>query len=343
MALTPGPSPVHPLTNLGRELGIGQLWVKRDDRCGLWYGGNKPRKLEFLLGHALARKARTLITFGALGSNHTLATAICARSLGLRAVLVLVPQPLSDSVRRNLLLAHAQGAKLVYAGGRPGAVFAAIRQWTRYTVGSLGRPPCVVPPGGSSPLGCLGYVNAALELADQVKAGEVPAPDDIFVPVGSNGTMAGLEVGLRLAGLKSRVVGVRVSDRLPVNVRAVARLANRCWSLVHNRLPELPRVRVDPVEIVLWDGYLGRGYGLPTPEAERAVRLMDEREGITLDQVYTGKTLAALVDAARDPAFGGRRVLFWNTYNSLPLGGLLPQGYDYRVLPPRFHSIFQER
>ena len=121
VALTQVPTPVHRLANLGRILEIPELWVKRDDRCGIWYGGNKPRKLEFLLGHALARRAKTVITFGALGSNHGVATTICGSRLGLRVVLLLVRQPPSDSMRQNLLLAHAQGAELVYTGNSRGA------------------------------------------------------------------------------------------------------------------------------------------------------------------------------------------------------------------------------
>ena len=225
--LTKVPTPVQRLSGLGEVLGMGDLYVKRDDQCGLWYGGNKPRKLEFLLADALARKAKMVITFGALGSNHAVATAICGRRLGLDVVLILVDQPLSDSVRRNLLLAHAQGAELVYAGGRLGATWAAARQWLRRTIRGQRRLSYLIRPGGSSALGCLGYVNAALELAEQIKAGELPLPDDIFVPVGSNGTIAGLEVGIRLAGLSIRVVGVCVSDRLPLSAQSVTLLANR--------------------------------------------------------------------------------------------------------------------
>ena len=340
VALTRVPSPVHRLANLGSALGMQELWIKRDDQCGIWYGGNKPRKLEFLLGDALAQRAGTVITFGALGSNHTLATAVCGRKLGLQTVLILVRQPLSDSVRRNLLLVHAQGAKLVYAGGSARAVLAAVLHRLKHTIGSR-RRAYIILPGGSSPRGCLGYVNAALELAEQIEAGELPQPDNIFVPVGSNGTMAGLEVGLRLAGLETRVVGVRVSDRLPIGPRAVARLANRCWALLHQHAPGLPKGYVDPSQIAIRDGYLGNGYAHSTPEGHRAVHLMSEREGIRLDDVYTGKTLAALTDASTDPTLRERRVLFWNTFNTLPLDGLLLQDYDYRLLPKAFHRVFE--
>ena len=341
VALTQVPTPVHRLDNLGSLLGMNELWIKRDDQCGLWYGGSKLRKLEFLLGDAIGRESRTVITFGALGSNHTLAAAICGRRLGLHAVLILVHQPVSDGVLQKLLLAQDQGAELVYARGRPGAVWAAVRRWLADTIRSRGRSPYVIPPGGSSPRGCLGYVNAALELAAQIRAGELSQPDYILVPVGSSGTMSGLEVGLRLAGLETRVVGVCVTDRLTVSARTVAMLANRCWSLLQRYVPSLPLCHVFPRQVMVWHEYLGKGYAYPTPGGQQAVRLMFDQEVIQLDEVYTGKTLAALIDAAKDPVFRERRILFWNTFNSLPLDGLLPHRYDYQRLPRRFHRSFE--
>ena len=320
---------------------MSELYIKRDDQCGLWYGGNKPRKLEFLLGDALARSSGAVITFGGLGRNHALATAICAGKLELVPVLILVPQPVSESVRRNLLLMGSQGAELVYARGKTSATLAAVRLTLKHLVAGGGRPPYLILPGGSSPVGCLGYVSAALELAEQVKAGELPQPDDIFVPVGSNGTMAGLLVGLRLAEMDTRVVGVRVSDRLPVTPRAVARLANRCWASLTRASPAVPPGRIEPGEVTLWRQYLGKGYGHPTAEGERAASLVEDQEGITLDQVYTAKTMAALVDASEDADVKRRRVLFWHTYNSQSMEGLMPQGYDHQALPRQFHKVFE--
>ena len=162
VGLTQTPSPTHRLANLGKVLGMSELYIKRDDQCGLWYGGNKPRKLEFLLGDALARSSGAVITFGGLGSNHALATAICAGKLELVPVLILVPQPVSESVRRNLLLMGSQGAELVYARGKTSATLAAVRLTLKHLVAGGGRPPYLILPGGSSPVGCLGYVSSAL-------------------------------------------------------------------------------------------------------------------------------------------------------------------------------------
>lgn len=339
--LTVLPTPVHRLRNLEQAVGAGELWIKRDDVCGIWYGGNKPRKLEFLLGEALARGARAVITFGTLGTHHGLATTICAGKLGLKTVLVLVDEPVCDETRRNLLLSHAHGAELCYAGTRYKAPFLGVWQWLRESHLLRRHFPYIIMPGGSTPRGAIGYVNAALELEEQVRAGELPEPDVIFVPVGSNGTMAGLEAGLRLTNLRTQVIGVCVSDQVRINAQAVAKLANATLSLLGRHAPEIARVGpVRAADVVVWHDYLGRGYAYPTPAGEQAVTLMAECEDIRLEFVYTGKTLAALKDAVRRPEFQGRRLLFWNTYNSMPIPGPPTAELDYRRLPPAFHRFF---
>lgn len=366
--LTALPTPAHRLQNLEHTLGGGQLWIKRDDQSGRWYGGNKPRKLEFLLGQALARGADTVITFGTLGTHHGLATTICAGELGLDTVLILVDEPMRDEVRANLLLCHAHGAQLCYAGTRWKATILGVWRWLRHCHPLRRQFPYLIMPGGSTPRGAIGYVNAALELEDQVRAGELPEPDYIFVPVGSNGTMAGLEAGLRLTNLRSTVIGVCVSDQMRIDARAVADLANDSLSLLSRHVPQIrdagtveystgrpaPRNsvlhgagRVASDGVSIWHEYLGRGYAHPTPAAKQAVELLAACEGIELEVVYTGKTLAALMDAVRNrPAFQDRCILFWNTYNSMPLvgpplRGPPPDELDYRRLPPAFHRFFR--
>ncbi len=339
--LTVLPTPARRLENLERALGAGELWVKCDDRCGLWYGGNKPRKLEFLLGEALARGADTVITFGTLGTHHGLATTICAGRLGLRTVLILVDEPVRDETRKNLLLCHAHGAELCYAGTRHKATALGAWNWLRCCDPLRRRFPYLIMPGGSTPRGAIGYVNAALELEEQIRAGELPEPDVIFVPVGSNGTMAGLEAGLRLTRLRSRVIGVCVSDQVRIDAQTVAKLANNTLALLGRHAPEIAAVQ--PVladEVTIWREYLGRGYAYPTAEAQQAVELMAEQEGIELEFVYTGKTLAALMDAVDRPEYRDRCILFWNTYNSMPVPSPSPDGIDYRRLPPAFHQFF---
>ena len=327
--LTTLPTPVHPLRELGRAVGIERLWVKRDDQSGHLYGGNKPRKLEFLLGAALRRERRAVLTFGGLGSHHALATTIAARAAGLRAILVLIPQPITEHVRRVLLLDHAYGAELHYAPTVPRAAAAALRLLAREIL--RGTPPAVIPVGGTSATGTIGYVNAALELAEQVRAGDLPEPDAIFVPLGSGGTAAGLLLGLALAGMRSQVVGVLVTDILPPTTARLARLARACLRALRRLAREIPSVTPSAAPLAIVTGHLGPGYGAPTPVAEAAARLLEECEGIRLETTYTAKCLAALLEAARQPPYRDQTLLFWNTYSSIdPAAGVvvLPDAGD---------------
>lgn len=322
IALVAGPTPVQRLTALERRLARGPLWAKRDDLSASPFGGNKPRKLEFLLGAALARGARTLVTFGGLGSNHALATAVYGRRLGLAVTAILVPQPVDEHTLRNLRALSAQGARLLLVGNSRGAVIAAARACLEALVRDR-RLPYLIPPGGSSPVGTLGYVEAGLELAEQVRRGELPAPAAVFVAAGSCGTAAGLLAGFRLAGLSSRVVAVRVSDALRVDAPAIARLASATLALLRRSGAPVPDAfQLAPADLDVWDGYLGAGYGHPTREGDGAMRLLDGVEGLTLDRTYTGKAAAAFLDAAAHPEWREKPLLLWHTGNSLPLDGL---------------------
>ena len=211
-----GPTPVEPLPLAGAPEGV--LFVKRDERCSPLYGGNKPRKLEFILGAALARGSRRLVTTGGLGTHHGLATTILARDAGLRTTLVLVMQPVTAEVQRSLLLHAAWGAELRWGRNLPGAAAQVLRALAVAT--ARGERPLLVPTGGSSASGQLGFVSAGLELAEQVRAGQLPEPAELFVAVGTGGTLAGLVAGLALAGLRTRVVGVLVTDILPPSPRS---------------------------------------------------------------------------------------------------------------------------
>jgi D-cysteine desulfhydrase len=337
-ALTALPTPVQALEHFARRRQLPALWIKRDDLSGPLYGGNKPRKLEWLLGAALARRRRGVITFGGIGTHHGLATAICARDAGLRTVLVLLPQPLTDHVRHCLLLDHAVGAELHLAGSVAGIVASALRLCGAALL--RGEPLAVIPTGGTSALGVVGYVNAAFELADQIRAGALPEPAAIFVPLGSGGTVAGLALGCRLAGLRSRIVGVLVTDILPPSEARLAGLARAALRRLRRAVPEIPstEVRADDLHIVR--SYLGRAYGAVTDAGLAAQRLLLETEGIALETTYTAKCLAAFADLAAQEPYRGAPLLFWNTYSSVDLGaqfGALP---DWRLLPAPFHRFF---
>lgn len=336
--LTQLPTRVHRLARLGQELQTDRLWVKRDDESGTLYGGNKPRKLEFLLGDALADGKRSVLTFGGIGTHHGLATAICARAVGVRAILALLKQPVTEHVRRCLLLDYAAGAEMYYAATVPLVAGRALRICARELL--RGELPYIIPTGGTSPLGTLGYVNAALELQEQVTAGALPEPDWIFVPMGSGGTVAGLVLGAKLAGLRSQVAAVLVTDILPPSADKLARLAARSLALLRQQVAEIPRVVVTAGDFTIIKGYVGPSYGAPTEAARQARDLMEQREDIHLETTYTAKCLAGMIDALRAPEYRTRTVLFWNTYSSVDPAVHLGPLPDYRQLPRPFHRFF---
>ncbi len=332
------PTPVEPLRELGSALQLPRLYVKRDDLTGQLYGGNKIRKLEFLLGAATRGGAGQLLTLGFAGSNHALATAICAQAAGLSSISLLLHQANAAYVRRNLLLGHHFGAELHAVGSVPAAVAQVVWTMLRHGLAS-GRLPRYVPPGGSSTVGTCGYVNAALELANQVAAGVLPEPDRIYVPLGSMGTAAGLALGLKVAGLNSRVIAVRVVDTQFGDEPKLRRLIDRTAAFLHGLAPAFPRIRSEQCNVEVRDGYFGEGYGVFTDAAREAATEVLKRHGLKIDGTYSGKALAALFDDARSATANDRVVLFWSTSNSRDLSAQIA-GADYRELPPAFHRYF---
>ena len=316
------------------------MFVKRDERSCPHYGGNKPRKLEFVIGHALARGARRLLTTGALGTHHGLATTILARAAGLSTSLVLVDQPLSDEVEESLLLFAAYGAELHHGGNVPGAALQCARVLARGVL--RGERVHLVPTGGSGAVGNLGFVSAAYELADQVRAGLLPEPASLYVPVGTGGTQAGLVVGLRLAGLRTRVVGVLVTDILPPSPSRIARAAGATLRRLRAADASFPALRFGPDDFPQLGDQLGPGYGAPTEAACEAVRLAREA-GLELETTYTAKCLAAILARAGDRTLDEGPVLFWNTYSAVDVKARAPRPLDPAALPPAFRRILELR
>ena len=341
LVLFQGPSPVTELTRLGARLGGKAIWIKNDGFCGTLYGGNKPRLLEFVLADVLAKGASTILTFGGLGTNHGLATAVYGREKGLRTVLLLVDQPVDDYVRRQLCWFQQLGAVLHYTGSTWRTMLLAPLLLLRYADWRRRKLPYLLLPGGSTPMGTVGYLNAAFELADQVAAKELPEPETVVVALGSGGTAAGLALGLRLTGLKSRLLAIRISDRLPLTPQTVSRLANRTARLMRRRGAALPPVKIEPAAITVLSDWLGEGYGYPTPEGKRAQALLQESEGLALELTYTAKTMAALMALLEDGRLGEGPTLYWHTYNALPQPLPQPEPDDYRRLPPAFHRFFE--
>lgn len=332
------PTPVQDARGLADALGVGSLHIKRDDLSGESYGGNKIRKLEFLMGDALASGAQEVQTFGAAGSNHALATAVYAQHLGLDAHLYLMPQPNARYVRRNLLAAAGVGAHLHHFEDREHALAAA---WAHAQRAQLERDRTVhtIPFGGTTPLSAAGDADAGLELAAQVAAGELPVPDVVYVAFGSMGTAAGVALGLALAGIDAQVRAVRVVPAELSPLSQWEQLLADASALLASGGAVLDDGALDRTHVV--EGFLGSGYARYTPQGVEAIGLVREHAGLTLEGTYTGKTMAALVADARAGELAGRNVVFWNTYNSRDLT-LLSAGIDFRDLPQEFHRYFTE-
>lgn len=309
LPLGTGPTPVRRMPDLGVPgLDEAEVWVKDESGYGDGgWGGNKVRKLEWIIPEAQRRGVRTLFTVGGIGTHWGLACALYGREHGLRAVLGLVDQPVDDHVRGQLARLEASGAELHRYRSpnrlRVAAPLLLLRNASR------GRLPWYLPAGGSNPFGTLGYVDTALELAAQVAADQLPEPAVVVVPIGSAGTAAGLTLGLRVAGLRARVVGIVVNDAFPLGAPVIARLANRTARLLEEHgATGLPTITAGDLDTR--DDWLGRTYGDPTPASTRMVAAA-ATAGLELEPVYTGKALAAVADLAADlPG----PVLWFNTH-----------------------------
>ena len=334
------PTPVEKLRRFGEEIGVSNLHIKRDDLSGEEYGGNKVRKLEFLLGQALKNNAREVLTFGFAGSNHALATAIYARTTGMKSISMLLPQPNAHYVRRNLLASYHYGAELHQYRDIPIVATGTMYQLLRHKL-KHGRFPIVIPAGGSSPLGAVGFVNAAFELREQIEQGQIPEPDYIYVALGSTGTAAGLMLGIKAANIRSHVICVPVAGEKFVNARRALRLHNRTSRYLHSLDRSFPQYELTEKDMYIRHGYFGKGYAHFTEQGMAAVGLIKRTEGIELEGTYTGKTLACLIDDARYDNLKDKVVIFWNTHNSRDYSSSI-SNVDYHNLPKCFHRYFQE-
>ncbi|MBN1946876.1 MAG: pyridoxal-phosphate dependent enzyme [Bradymonadales bacterium] len=332
------PTPVRSAPELARYLDVDEVHVKCDDQSSALYGGNKVRKLEFLLADALEKGCSRVWTVGAIGSHHVLATALYARQLGLQTEVCHFGQPVNDHVRQTCLAVAATGAHLTLCQRWQLPILVAYHRMARGRI-RLKRESYYIPGGGSSVLGCMGYVNAALELAAQVAGGQLPRPDVLFVPVGTAGTLVGLLLGFQLAELDVELVGVRVVDRILANRITVRRLAAKAIRWLERR-GVCPREGFDRGAFELDHSQIGEGYGVPTEASLQAVELARSLAGLELETTYTAKSMAALLDLRVRGKSRWRRILFWNTYNSCPLDPLIPDGFDHQRLPVVYHPFF---
>lgn len=301
VALATLPTPLQPAPRLSEAAGVPIL-IKRDDLTGLGVGGNKVRKLEYLLADALERGADTLVTGGGRQSNHAALTALAAARAGLAAHLVFYGQPGDGRPQGNGVLNALAGAQITYTGDDERSSVDAALEQVAADLRTAGRTPYVIPRGGATALGCAGYLRASLELAGQLADLGV-APQRLVVATGSCGTQAGLELGARWLQAAYRIVGVTVSRPRSECLARITDLSRACAELVGLR-----SIAVDGVEVL--DGYIGAGYGKPTEEGHAATELLARCEGLLLDPVFTAKAMAALLDLARD---GGGPIVFWHT------------------------------
>jgi D-cysteine desulfhydrase len=334
--LLSGPTVVEPLDDpaLVRWLGRRGVFVKRDDQAHPLYGGNKVRKFEWLLGAARAEGATTLVTLGGIASTQVTATATLGKLLGYRVEAVLFDQPMTAFAKQALLANHAAGAEQIYGGALLPAVW---RARARFVRPAPGERPFAVFPGASTPLPNLGFVDAALEVAEQVRRGEAPKPDVVVVPAGSCGTAAALALGFRLVGWDTEVLAVRIGPRYGCNEALVALVDGVTRRALARRRPGFEALLRGRARVVMDHSAAGGGYGVPTDEAREGATMLAAITGCAGEITYTGKALAAL-----RRTLGGRHrrsptVWLWNTLTTQPPTG---EGLTRDDLPAELAALF---
>ncbi len=297
------PTPIEPLPNLTDRLNGPALWIKRDDQTGLATGGNKTRKLEFLVADAVQHQADTLITVGAPQSNHARQTAAAAAKAGLRSALVLRGKAPTDQTG-NILLDNLFGAEIFWAGMRSvDEVVIEIAEELK----ARGQRPYLIPLGGSNPIGAVGYATAMLEFIEQTRSLAVKF-DAIVFATSSGGTQSGLVIGSKLGGYTGRILGISVDHRADQLVPVLVNLANATARHIGTELS----FTAEDFEVN--DQYLGGGYAIMGEPEREAIRLCAQTEGLLVDPVYTGRAMAGLIDLIRQGEFRtGQNVLFWHT------------------------------
>ena len=333
------PTPIERLNQLGKEIGADHLYLKHDGLSGPIYGGNKIRKLEFLIGDALHKQAKDVLTFGFAGSNHALATTVYAQKLGLKCISILLAQPNAKYVQRNLLLSHVCGAKIYHYKNEMAAYIPTVIKLFGLFLKHR-KLPYVIPPGGSSPIGAIGYVNAGFELKEQIVKGLMPEPDQVFIPIGTMATAVGLLLGFRAAGLHTRIVSVRVVDEKFANKEKFIKLFRKTMDLILSLDPSFPIVTITHDDVDIRHNFFGEQYARFTEQGMEAVSLVAKLEGIWLEGTYTGKAMAALIDQFRSQGSINEVTLFWNTYNARDFSDTI-KGIEYQQLPRCFHQYFE--
>jgi D-cysteine desulfhydrase len=337
ISLINSPTPVEKLVGLEKEMEFNGIYIKRDDLTNPTYGGNKPRKFEFLLGHALKKKKKHILTIGGIGSNHCVANSMFCKKLGLTSSIFLKRQPLTGHVRNNMLKYLYFGSKITHKKTEIGLISAILwyiaTHWRSYFIWA----------GGSNKIGAVGFVNAALELKHQIEQNQIPEPDYIFAATGSSGTSAGLTLGCELAGLKTKIKAIQVSDQRFVSKSVILKLAKKSNKHLRKFDSSVPDISIEQLEqrLEVDSRYFGGSYGITTDKGKQAVELIKKSDGICLETVYTGKALSGLIDfiqTHRD-SLEGKNLLFWNTFSSVDHSKEINE-MDYHNLPKNLHKYF---
>ncbi|MEO1246616.1 MAG: pyridoxal-phosphate dependent enzyme [Pseudomonadota bacterium] len=330
LTLTPTPLSRHALLLDEKRV---DLFVKHDERSGELYGGNKVRKLDYLLARARLRGACRIATFGAVGSHHALATALYAKRLGMAATCFLGHQPSTAHVYETLAAHYVNGSELVRFGGSRSTRLKLLRRHLRRD------RTWVVPAGGSSWLGAVGCIEAALEFAAQLERSRDLLPTRLYVANGTMGTAAGLALGLALAGLPIEINAVRVTSADYASRDGTYRLMRKTAAMLHRIDAGFPRDLADRSNIRFRDGFVGDGYTRPSGGSGHAIQVARRQLDIELETTYTAKAFAALLADAGSAA-AAERLAFWNTYNAQPL----PRAGDFKLeqsgLPEDFARYF---
>lgn len=298
------PTRVESIASMGEN-----AWVKRDDITHSIYGGNKTRKFEFIIPEVIAAGANHIYTIGGTGTNHGVATAMVCQQLGLKSTVITFDQPDSPFVQKNQSLMQTFGSEVINSG----SIFSAARRFY-LNLRRLNSSYYFLPGGGGTAVATFAYINAALELKQQIDNGECPEPAEIYVPVGSSSTLAGLTLGCVLAGMKTKVVGIQILES------HIGPLAT-CTSAVGNKMmqqalaiiaSEYPHHALTLPSVILKPDWYQPGYGVLTDATEGAIA-KGKQVGLSLEQTYSGKTFDAFTQAINTAA---NPILYWATYSS---------------------------
>jgi D-cysteine desulfhydrase len=340
------PTPLYKAEKFAKFLNIKNFYIKRDDLSGTKLfdgtqepGGNKVRKLEFLLADALKFDATSVLTVGDAGSNHALATTIYAKQVGLKTILMLSPQLPTAYARRNLLLDLYFGADIHYFTSEAQRDVA-ITKLARELNKNKQPLPYFIPMGGSSEIGNIGFVNAAFELKEQITSGQMPMPDVIYIALGTAGMSAGLILGVKAANLPCKIIPVRISMTAEYKTWLLVEMLNKTAAYLHSYDKTFPAFQFTEKDINMENDFAGPQYAAITEEAAAAIALLYKTEGIKLDGTYTGKALAALVAHAQKGALQDKTVLFWNSFSSGNYTQFTSK-VDYKQLPQTMHYYFE--